>query len=106
VQRLASTPDPGQLQSVLPEESSPIGNERLRRTGPTIETVYPLDLADPEYAIEVSFEGAYELEEATLADGSILDHHFSAMGGWISSTLVKVGDLSWDFLPPLEVDEG
>jgi hypothetical protein len=24
------------------------------------------------------------------------------MGGWISSVLVRVGDLKWDFLPPLE----
>jgi hypothetical protein len=27
------------------------------------------------------------------------------MGGWISSTLVRVGDLKWDFLPPLDLDE-
>ncbi len=39
--------------------------------------------------------------EATLADGSLLDKHFGAMGGWISSTLVAVGDLTWDFLPPV-----
>ena len=72
---------------------------------PTIETVYPFDLKEPEFAIEVSYEGGYEFDEATLADGSILDDHFSAMGGWISSTLVRVGDLKWDFLPPLDLDE-
>ncbi len=44
-------------------------------------------------------------DEATLADGSILDDHFSAMGGWISSTLVRVGDLTFDFLPPLDLEE-
>ncbi len=55
-----------------------------------------------EYAIEVSYEGSYELNEATLADGTILDDHFSAMGGWISSTLVRLGDLSMTFLPPLD----
>jgi len=27
------------------------------------------------------------------------------MGGWISAILVKVGDLPWDFLPPLEQPE-
>jgi len=47
----------------------------------------------------VSYEGSYELDEATLADGSILDDHFSAMGGWIASTLVRLGDLQLDFLP-------
>lgn len=102
VQRLASSPDPKMLLAALPDQSPPIGGERLDRSGPTVETVYHEDLDGPEYAIEVSYEGAYELEEATLADGSILDDHFSAMGGWISSMLVKVGDLRFDFLPPLE----
>ena len=50
----------------------------------------------------MSYEGTYELDEQCLEDGSILDQHFAAMGGWISSTLVRVGDLSLDFLPPLE----
>ena len=102
VQRLATSPDPSALLGALPEQSSPIGGERLDRSGPTLETVYPSDLKEPEFAIEVSYEGSYELDEATLADGSILDDHFSSMGGWISSTLVKVGDLRFDFLPPLD----
>jgi hypothetical protein len=105
VQRLASTPDPAALVAVLPDLSTPIGSEPLRRSGPTIETVYPADLKEPEYAIEVSYEGSYEFGEETLADGSILDTDFSAMGGWISSALVRVGDLRWDFLPPLELDD-
>ena len=42
----------------------------------------------------MSYEGTYELDEDTLADGSILDDHFSAMGGWIASTLVRLGDLT------------
>ena len=103
VQRLASSPDPAELLGALPEESPALGGgDRLRRSGPTIETVYPIDLKEPEFAIEVSYEGGYEFDEATLADGSILDDHFSAMGGWISSTLVRVGDLTLDFHPPLD----
>jgi hypothetical protein len=102
VQRLSSSPPPDKLLSALPEQSPPIGAERLERSGPTVETVYGTSLGEPEYAIEVSYEGAYEVDEATLADGSILDDHFSAMGGWISSTLVRVGDLPFDFLPPLD----
>jgi hypothetical protein len=35
-----------------------------------------------------------------LADGSVLDSHFASMGGWIASTLVKLGDLKLDYLPP------
>jgi hypothetical protein len=50
----------------------------------------------------VSYEGSYELDEATLEDGTILDDHLSAMGGWIASTLVKLGDLKLPFLPPVE----
>jgi hypothetical protein len=103
VQRLRTLPDPRQLLAVLPEQSPAIGAEHLERSGPTLETTYrDTDLTEPEYAIEVSYEGSYELDEATLADGSILDDHLSAMGGWISSTLVKVGDLPFDHLPPLE----
>jgi hypothetical protein len=102
VQRLADTPDPGALLAILPEMSPAIGSDRLERSGPTVETAYPSDLSDPEYAIEVSYEGTYEVDEATLADGTQLDEHLSAMGGWISSVLVRVGDLRWNFLPPLE----
>jgi hypothetical protein len=29
----------------------------------------------------------------------LLDEHFGALGGWIASTLVKLGDLGLDFLP-------
>jgi hypothetical protein len=102
IQRLVSPPDLKAVLSVLPEHSSPIGDERLERSGPTIETVYPRSLENPEYAVEVSYEGAYEFDEKTLQDGSTLDHHFSAMGGWISSTLVRVGDLRFEYRPPIE----
>jgi hypothetical protein len=106
VQRLAKPPDPERVLAVLPEESPPIGTEALERSGPTVETVYGSSLDDQEFAIEVSYEGSYELDEATLADGSVLDDHFGAMGGWIASTLVKLGDLKLEFLPPDEEDEG
>lgn len=102
VQRLATAPDPAVLPGVLPEQSPAIGSERLERSGPTLESAYPTDLKEPEYALEVSYEGSYELEESTLEDGSALDDHFSSMGGWISSTLVRVGDLELDFLPPID----
>jgi hypothetical protein len=105
VQRLRSSPDPARLLAVLPGQSPPIGNHRLDRSGPTIETQFLGGLDEAEYAIEVSYEGSYEFDEATLKDGSILDDHFSAMGGWIASVLVRLGDLTYDFLPPLDLDE-
>ena len=102
IQRLATAANPADVLEKLPLESPPIGEETLRRSGPTLETAYGDDLDDVEHAIEVSYEGSYELDERTLADGSILDDHFSAMGGWISSTLVRLGDLTMTYLPPLE----
>ncbi|HTO01071.1 MAG TPA: hypothetical protein VL068_10390 [Microthrixaceae bacterium] len=106
IQRLVSTPDPRKVLDALPESSPVIGRERLGRSGPTVEAVYNEDLTETEHAIEVSYEGSYELDEATLADGSILDDHFGAMGGWIASTLVRLGDLDFEFIPPLEKEEG
>jgi hypothetical protein len=104
VQRLAEAPDPDAILAVLPETSASIGTDHLERSGPTIETVFSADLESREYAIEVSYEGSYELDDATLADGSTLDHHLSAMGGWIASTLVRLGDLKLPFLAPVDDD--
>ena len=46
-----------------------------------------------------------QVDEGTLADGAQLDTHLAAMGGWISSVLVRVGDVKWDHLPPLDDPE-
>lgn len=105
IQRLAVSPDPRRVLDALPTESPSIGSEGLTRSGPTVEAVSNADLTETVYAIEVSYEGSYELDEATLADGSILDDHFSSMGGWISSTLVRLGDLDFEFLPPTDKDD-
>jgi len=72
----------------------------LERLGATVEILHPAGEA-AEYAIEVSYEGSYELAEETLADGSsaLLDDHFGALGGWIASTLVRLGDLGLTHLP-------
>lgn len=126
VQRLMESPDLLGLLAKLPERSPALGEHHLERSAPTVEAFYPLpqggrphtsggagsheasagnqplSIGPPEYSVEVSYEGVYEFDEATLADGSLLDKHFAAMGGWISSTLVAVGDLTWDFLPPVD----
>ncbi len=102
VQRLAVTPDPRVVLAVLPITSPPLAGEKLTRRGPTVEAIYAADPSEAEYAIEVSYEGFYELDESALADGSALDEHFNALGGWISSTLVRLGDLNLVFGPALE----
>ena len=106
IQRLVERPAPEQVLEVLPESSPAIGPEMLERSTPTIEQVFDKDLTTGEYAIEVSYEGSYELDEGVLADGSVLDDHFGAMGGWIAGMLVRLGDLKFEFLPPDEEDLG
>ncbi|MCZ7629479.1 MAG: hypothetical protein M5U19_10695 [Microthrixaceae bacterium] len=105
VQRLVSQPEPSKVLAALPIDSPEVSGERLHRSGPTVETVHSPDMTESQHAFEVSYEGSYELDEAALADGSILDDHFGAVGGWISSTLVKLGDLDLEYLPPSEPDD-
>ena len=97
--------------AALPDHSPPIGAERLERAGLTVEIGHPdpndaAAAAAAEYAVEITYEGLYELVEETLADGSssILDDHFGVLGGWIASTLVKLGDLRLAFLPADDVE--
>lgn len=113
VQRLATAPDPMLLLRRLPTMGASLGPHHLERSAPTVETQHSFPrgveatgdnevrLGEPEHAIEISYEGLYEFDEEVLADGSLLDGHFAAMGGWISATLVAVGDLPWNFLPPM-----
>lgn len=102
IQRLAAQPDPTPILAALLDASPVIGGERLERAGATVEIGYLAD-ADltPDYAIELSYEGVYELEEETLADGTskLLDDHFGTLGAWIATVLVKLGDLKLAYLP-------
>jgi hypothetical protein len=102
VQRLVDQPHPSVVQPAMPDTSPLIGNERMERAGLTVEIGHfdGID-SDPEYAVEVTYEGLYELAEETLADGAstLLDEHFGALGGWISATLVRLGDLKLAFRP-------
>src|SRR4029079_73449 len=103
VQRLVHAPDPAVFLAVVPRTSPPIGKESLERTAPSVEIAYKDEPTDPtEYAIEITYEGLYELAEETFADGSsqLLDEHFGAMSGWIAPTLGRLGDLRVDYLPP------
>lgn len=105
VQQLQSQPDPTVVTAVTPSTSPLIGDGRLERAGTTVEISYPEELVatgEPEYAIELTYEGLYELAEETLADGAskTLDEHFGALGAWIATTLVRLGDLNLLFRAP------
>ena len=102
IQRLSEQPAPSLLTDLAPDTSPLIGDGRLERVATTVEITYADDPDEPpQYAMEVTYEGLYELAESTLADGSsqLLDEHFGALGGWVASTLVRLGDLKLQFLP-------
>lgn len=102
VQRLEKLPEVARFTEILTPSSPPIGAEPLERTAPTVEIQYADRPGEPiAHAIELTYEGLYELAEDTLADGSntLLDEHFGALGAWISSMLVRLGDLRLDYLP-------
>jgi hypothetical protein len=100
VQRLAGAPEPATIVAVLPEEGPALGDEPLRRSPPTVEHHFDLDLGPAETAVDVSYEGVYALTEVALEDSAVLGADFSALAGWIASTLVKLGDLKLEFRPP------
>jgi hypothetical protein len=105
MQQLSEPVESERVYTSVPEHSPSIGDDRLERAGLTTEISHPdpddpLDFT-PEYAVEITYEGLYELAEETVADGrsTLLDDHFGALGGWIAATLVKLGDLGLSFLP-------
>jgi len=103
VQRLVGAPEPTAVVGILPEEGPALGGEPLTRSAPTVEHVYDLDLTPIETAIEISYEGIYALSESALEDETSLTADFGALGGWIASSLVKLGDLKLEFRPPEEL---
>lgn len=102
VQRLSEVPDPSVIMNGLPPTSPTVGDEALTGLGPTVATVYDSELNVVSHAVEIAYSGSYELDEQTLEDGSALDKDFSSIGGWITATLVKLGDLPLQFEPPQE----
>ncbi|MEQ1872808.1 MAG: hypothetical protein ABL953_03690 [Ilumatobacteraceae bacterium] len=97
VQNLAAAVDPAAVFRLTEPTSPLIGNDRLERAGLTLEASFAdAEVGEtPEHAVEVTFEGMYELAEDALADGASrqLDEHLSALGGWIAATLVKLADI-------------
>jgi len=106
VQRLSSQPDASLVEGIAPIKSPQIGRDKLDREGITVEINSPTLTPDKtNYAIEITYEGSYELVEETLQDGTskLLDENFSSLGSWIATTLVKLGDLKLAFLPAEEI---
>jgi hypothetical protein len=92
VQRLAEAANPDTFIGVLPEHSPIVGSTPLSRTSIALETL--IDTPN-SHALDVAYDGTYELSEDTLADGSstVLDDHMSKLGTWIAGMLVRLGDV-------------
>jgi len=106
VQRLAVQPDATIIEDIVPIKGPQIGKEKLSREGITVEINQPTPsdkriTRKLDFAIEVTYQGNYELAEETLQDGTskLLDENFSTLGSWIATTLVNLGDLKLAFLP-------
>ncbi|MFM8970408.1 MAG: hypothetical protein ACKOI3_09365 [Actinomycetota bacterium] len=102
VQRLVSPVEAAQIAGVAPRTSPRLGSQQLSRVSISSETISATDTSRPtDQAADVGYHGAYELAEATLADGTnkLLDEHFGSLGGWVASTLVKLGDLHLTYHP-------
>ena len=100
LQRLASLPDAMQIAGVAPLPSPRLGSQHLTRDSISSETITTTNTQRPtDHAAEIVYQGAYELSEETLADGTnaTLDQHFGSLGGWVASTLVKLGDLQFAY---------
>jgi hypothetical protein len=102
LQRLASLPDAMQIAGVAPLTSPRLGSQHLTRDSISSETITTTNTQrSTDHAAEIVYQGAYELSEETLADGTnaTLDQHFGSLGGWVASTLVKLGDLQFAYHP-------
>jgi len=106
IQRLATAPEPATVVAALPGEGPAMGSDVLDRCGVTIEQAFDRNNDQPHAAVEISYEGTYRFDEATLDDPSSLEAHVGALARWVASTLVRLGDLELSFLPPGEVGDG
>jgi len=102
IQRLAEQPAPAIVDGIAAPNSPAIGAEQLERDNITIEISHPNHgERTADFALEITYEGQYELAEETLIDGAskVLDEHFGVLGAGVASTLVKLGDLKLAFVP-------
>jgi len=102
LQRLVSPVDSAKVAGVAPLTSPRLGSQQLSRESISSETISAANASRPvDHAAEIVYIGAYELAEATLADGTnaLLDEHFGSLGGWVASTLVRLGDLQLAYHP-------
>jgi hypothetical protein len=55
--------------------------------------------------VEVAYEGSYRLSESDLGNNKELNGHLTTLGNWIASSLVRLGDVRFVYLPPEPEDD-
>ncbi len=98
VQRLMHPANPTVIMNAIGGKRLLVGSEDVVSLGPIVETIYDPDLAVVSHAAEVSFSGSYDLDEKKLENGDALDEDFATIGGWITSALVRLGDLPLNYV--------
>ena len=69
------------------------------RGSTTVEQLLVEGQDEAECAIEVSYEGSCQLDEAVLDDPTGLDEALAPLGRSVASVLVRIGDLPFTFRP-------
>lgn len=118
IQRLATPPTVERVLAILPATSPNLASEPLERSATTVEEVR----AEPEgleeggagggaerppvrWAVEAAYEGSIRLEEQHLEDPDSVGPVVDTLTRWVSSTLVQLADLPFEFLPPDPAEE-
>lgn len=97
IQDLDGQPDASLLLGLLPRELELLAGQTLVQGPLTVEQV----LADDEvaWAVELSYEGACQLDEHILEDPATLDAGLAPLGRMVASLLVRIADLPFTFRP-------
>ena len=104
LQRLVAPPDPRVALGLLPEEIHALGSgcDTLERADPSVEQVFGKPPEVAECSLEVTYEGTLRLDEPVLESPDALQNTFAPLARWVASTLVRLGDLPFEFLPEEE----
>lgn len=99
LQGLASEPDLRTVVKALPQISPAMGSAALERQPPIVEHHVDEQLDSLGYGVEIAYEGTYAFAEEAIRDRRIVEVDFAALGSWVASTLVRLGDLPFEHRP-------
>jgi len=98
IQRVASPVDVHAVRQALRSAKQAPDSIALEESGATLEEFHEGGPGDAVFAAEIAFQGTYRLEESLLEDPERLDADLEPLARFISSALVRLGDLDLDFL--------